>query len=94
MKGLVFTEIGKVSLQEVEKPILKDENDAIIKITTTTICGSDLHLIYGHIPTTPGYVLGLENVGLIDSDGRNVKNVKKFILHNVLMEEFMVVVWN
>lgn len=76
MKGLVFTEIGKVSLQEVEKPILKDENDAIIKITTTTICGSDLHLIYGHIPTTPGYVLGHEYVGIIESVGSNVKNFK------------------
>lgn len=76
MKGLVFTEIGKVSLQEVEKPVLRNENDAIIKITTTTICGSDLHLIYGHIPTTPGYVLGHEYVGIIESVGSNVKNFK------------------
>lgn len=76
MRGLVFTELGKIKLQEVEKPVLKNDTDVIVRITTTTICGSDVHLVYGHIPTTPGYVLGHEYVGVVEEVGAKVKNFK------------------
>ncbi len=76
MRGLVFTEVGKISLQEVEKPELNSSEDVIVKITTTTICGSDIHLVQGHIPTTPGYVLGHEYVGIVEAVGEKVKKFK------------------
>ncbi|MEM1485710.1 alcohol dehydrogenase catalytic domain-containing protein [Oscillospiraceae bacterium PP1C4] len=76
MRGLVYTEVGKIKLKEVEKPILTNDTDVIVKITTTTICGSDVHLVYGHIPTTPGYVLGHEYVGVVEEVGTKVKNFK------------------
>ncbi|WZL71842.1 alcohol dehydrogenase catalytic domain-containing protein [Clostridiaceae bacterium 35-E11] len=50
--------------------------DAIIRITLTSICGSDIHLVHGHIPTTPGYVLGHEYVGVVEEVGKSVKSIK------------------
>lgn len=76
MKGLVFKEKGIVSLMDVKKPELIKDTDAIVKISLTTICGSDVHLVQGHIPTEPGYVVGHEYVGVIESVGKEVKNVK------------------
>ncbi len=61
---------------EVKKPELINSTDAIVKISLTTICGSDVHLVAGHLPTTPGYVLGHEYVGVIESVGNDVKNLK------------------
>lgn len=76
MKGFVFKEKDVVSLMEVKKPELINSTDAIVKISLTTICGSDVHLVAGHIPTTPGYVLGHEYVGVIESVGNDIKNLK------------------
>lgn len=76
MKGLVYEKLGQVKLKEVEKPELRDDTDAIIRVTMTTICGSDVHLVHGHIPTTPGYVLGHEYVGIVEKVGSKVENVK------------------
>lgn len=76
MKGLVFSELHKVELKEVDKPQLLEPGDAIIRVTLTTICGSDLHLIHGHMPTTPGYVVGHEYVGVVEQVGSGVRNFK------------------
>lgn len=76
MKGLIFKEKGIVSLMEVKKPEIINDTDAIVKVSLTSICGSDVHLIAGHIPTEPGYVLGHEYVGIIESVGKNVNNLK------------------
>ncbi|HWQ78434.1 MAG TPA: alcohol dehydrogenase catalytic domain-containing protein [Anaerovoracaceae bacterium] len=76
MKGLVFEKNGVVVLKDVDKPVLQNDTDAIVRITLTTICGSDVHLVEGHIPTTSGYVLGHEYVGVIESLGKNIKNLK------------------
>lgn len=76
MKGLVFKEKGVVSLMDVKKPELINDTDAIVKVSLTTICGSDVHIIAGHLPTTPGYVLGHEYVGVIESVGKAVNNLK------------------
>ncbi|WP_244281990.1 zinc-dependent alcohol dehydrogenase [Maledivibacter halophilus] len=77
MKALYFPELHKIELRQVEKPALKDENDVIVKITLTTICGSDLHIIHGAIPSKPGFVLGHEYVGVIEEVGSAVKNFQK-----------------
>jgi 2-desacetyl-2-hydroxyethyl bacteriochlorophyllide A dehydrogenase len=76
MKALYFYELGKIKLVEIEKPKLQDSTDVILKVTLTAICGSDIHLINGHIPTTPGYVLGHEYVGIVEQVGSNVHNFK------------------
>jgi len=75
MKGLVFKEAGRVSIEEVECPVLLHPQDAIVRITATTICGSDVHLAEGHIPTTPGYVMGHEYAGEVVETGELVKNL-------------------
>lgn len=76
MKGLVLTEYGKVKLMDVEMPELINDTDVIVKITLTTICGSDIHLKHGHIPATPGFVLGHEYVGVVEKVGSKIKNFK------------------
>ncbi len=76
MKAFYFSEVGKASLIEIEKPKLQNETDAIVKVTLTAICGSDIHLKYGHIPTTPGYVLGHEYVGVVEQIGEGVTDIK------------------
>ncbi|MBU5439039.1 alcohol dehydrogenase catalytic domain-containing protein [Tissierella sp. MSJ-40] len=77
MKALIFKDINQIELQEIERPILEKETDAIIRITMTTICGSDIHLYHGHMPTTPGYALGHEYVGIVEEVGGAVKSLKK-----------------
>ncbi|PYG85633.1 S-(hydroxymethyl)glutathione dehydrogenase/alcohol dehydrogenase/alcohol dehydrogenase [Ruminiclostridium sufflavum DSM 19573] len=77
MKALYFSGIHEYELRDVEKPQLRNDTDVIIKITLTTICGSDLHLIHGIIPSTPGYVLGHEYVGVVEEAGKAVKNFKE-----------------
>lgn len=76
MKGLVYSGLNKVELNEVEKPQLLRADDAIIRVTLTTICGSDLHLIHGHLPSTPGYVVGHEYVGIVEEVGSEVRGFK------------------
>lgn len=76
MKALVLDDLHKYSLREVEKPLIAHSGDAIIRVTLTTICGSDLHLIHGHIPSTPGYVLGHEFVGVVEAVGSDVRDFK------------------
>lgn len=76
MKALYFPHYGRYKLKEVEKPRLLSETDVIIKVTMTTICGSDLHLIHGVIPSTPGYVLGHEYVGIVEQAGSLVRAFK------------------
>lgn len=76
MKALVYKGSKEVELTTLEKPVLLDDTDAIIRIVLTTICGSDVHLVHGHIPTTPGYALGHEYVGIVEEVGSKVKQFK------------------
>ncbi len=73
MKALVYLGPGKKALEDRPKPTLLGPTDAIVKITKTTICGTDLHILKGDVPTcTPGRILGHEGVGVIDSVGAAV----------------------
>jgi len=68
MKTLVYNGPGKKALEERPKPEITAPTDAIVKIMKTTICGTDLHILKGDVPTcAPGRILGHEGVGLIDS---------------------------
>ena len=68
MKAAVFVEPGKIVLDE--KPIPQvGPGDALIKVTTTTICGTDVHILKGEYPVAPGRIVGHEPVGVIEALG-------------------------
>lgn len=70
MKALVYRGPGNKALEDRPKPEIQAGDDAIVKITRTTICGTDLHILKGDVPTcTPGRILGHEGVGIVESTG-------------------------
>jgi alcohol dehydrogenase len=77
MKALVFHGPRSVSVDTVDDPQLKDNRDAIIKITSTAICGSDLHIYNGLVPQARPLVLGHEFMGIVEEVGSGVSNLKK-----------------
>jgi len=77
MKALVYNGPGQKRLQERPYPNLLLPTDAIVKVSQTTICGTDLHILKGDVPTClPGTVLGHEGVGVIESVGGHVTAFK------------------
>jgi len=77
MKALVYHGPGKKSLEDHAKPVITAPGDAIVRITRTTICGTDLHILKGDLPScTPGRILGHEGVGVIETVGPAVTAFK------------------
>ena len=77
MQALVYNGPGQKNLEDRQKPVLQTPTDAVIKVTRTTICGTDLHILKGDVPTCqPGTVLGHEGVGIVDSVGTGVTSFK------------------
>ncbi|AMG74157.1 zinc-dependent alcohol dehydrogenase family protein [Sphingopyxis granuli] len=77
MKALVYHGPGTKSLDEVERPAIAAPGDALVRITHTTICGTDLHILKGDVPTcVPGRILGHEGVGVIEEIGSAVTAFK------------------
>ena len=77
MKAVVFHGPGDIRLDEVPKPKLKDKTDAIVRLTLSAICGTDLHFIRGTLPgVKSGTVLGHEGVGVVESVGDEVRNFR------------------
>jgi len=73
MKALVYRGPGNKVVEDRPKPELQAPGDAIVQITKTTICGTDLHILKGDVATcAPGRILGHEGVGVIDSVGAGV----------------------
>ena len=78
MKALVYLGPAKKALEERPKPEIAAPTDAIVKITKTTICGTDLHILKGDVPSCqPGRILGHEGVGIIDNVGPAVTAFKQ-----------------
>ena len=78
MKALCWHGTGDVRIDNVPDPKIQDPRDAIIKITSSGICGSDLHLLDGFMPTMEkGDVLGHEPMGVVEEVGSAVTNLKK-----------------
>jgi len=78
MKALVYLGNGKKAFEDRPKPKIVAPTDAIVKITKTTICGTDLHILKGDMPTvTPGRILGHEGVGIVDEVGSGVTAFKR-----------------
>lgn len=68
MKAVVFRGIGQIAVEEVPKPV-PGAGEAVIKITTTTICGTDVHIVRGEYPVKAGLIFGHEPVGVIEELG-------------------------
>ena len=76
MKALVYNGPGQRSWQEVPDPVIQDPEDAIVRVDAVTICGTDLHILKGDVPTVqPGRILGHEAVGTITAVGSGVRGV-------------------
>ena len=77
MKALVYHGPGKKAWEEVPKPTLQADTDAIVRVDAVTICGTDLHILKGDVPAvTDGRILGHEAVGTVEEVGIGVKNLK------------------
>lgn len=78
MKALVYQGPGRRTWEDRPKPGIVEATDAIVRITTTTICGTDLHILKGDVPTVrSGRILGHEGVGIIEEVGTNVLTFHK-----------------
>ena len=77
MKAAVFHKIGDIRYEHVDDPSIEDSRDAIIRITSTAICGSDLHIYNGFLPQLRPEVLGHEFMGIVEAVGSGVTNLKK-----------------
>ena len=71
MKAVVFHGINDLRVDEVPKPQPKP-GEAVIRITATTICGTDVHIVKGEYPVRPGLILGHEPVGIIEELGEGL----------------------
>ena len=77
MKALVYHGPGQKAWEDVPKPAIVNDTDAIVRVDLTTICGTDLHILKGDLPAVAaGRVLGHEAVGTVDSVGAGVKTVE------------------
>src|SRR3954463_935971 len=77
MKAAVIHGPGKITCDNIDDPILKNQDDIILKVTSTAICGSDLHIYSGGIPQPRPMVLGHEFMGIVEEVGKGVKKLQK-----------------
>src|SRR6478672_3835620 len=77
MHAVVYHGPGSKAWEEVPKPTLETDTDAIVRVDAVTICGTDLHILKGDVPAvTEGRILGHEAVGTVEAVGAGVKNVR------------------
>jgi alcohol dehydrogenase len=75
MKALVYSGPGKKDWRDVPDPAIQEPTDAVVRVDTTTICGTDLHILHGDVPAvTEGRILGHEAVGTVTAVGDGVKS--------------------
>lgn len=78
MRALVWHGKGNVSVDTVPDPVIQDPRDIVVQITSTAICGSDLHLFDGYQPTMEdGDILGHEPMGIVVETGSAINSLKK-----------------
>lgn len=78
MRAITYQGVKDVKVKKVGDPELLKDDDIILKVTSTAICGSDLHLIHGMVPNMPrGSILGHETMGIVEEAGKGVTKVKK-----------------
>ena len=77
MLAYTYIENGKFALVEKLKPTLIETTDAIVRVTMSSVCSSDLHIKHGSVPrAVPGITVGHEMVGIVEEVGAEVTNVK------------------
>jgi len=77
MRAVVYQAPFSVDVKDVENPKILHPDDVIVKVTTSCICGSDLHMYEGRTGAQPGIVFGHENMGIVDEIGEGVQLLKK-----------------
>ena len=77
MRAVVFHAVGDIRLENVPEPKLEAATDAIVRLTASAICGTDLHMVRGTMPgMEAGTILGHEGVGVVEEVGREVTGIK------------------
>ena len=77
MKALVYHGPGKRAWEDKKKPVIQEPGDAIVRVTTSTICGTDLHILKGDLPVVPdGRILGHEAIGVVEQIGTGVSKFR------------------
>lgn len=77
MKAVVYKEPFKVAVEDVPDPKIESPNDVLVRITSSAICGSDLHMYEGRTAAKPGIVFGHENLGIVEDVGPGVVSITK-----------------
>ncbi|WP_440008878.1 glutathione-independent formaldehyde dehydrogenase [Halomicrococcus sp. SG-WS-1] len=77
MNAVVYQGEHEVTVEEVDEPEIKHPNDVVVDITTTAICGSDLHMYEGRTGAEPGIVFGHENMGIVEQVGEGVSTLSE-----------------
>lgn len=77
MKAVVYQEPFKVSVDTVSDPRIEHPNDVLVRVTSTAICGSDLHMYEGRTAAEPGIVFGHENLGTVEEIGSGVTSIRR-----------------
>lgn len=77
MKALVFHRPKKVTLDTVPDPVIEKNNDIILKVTSTAICGSDLHIYNGLVPQVRPMIMGHEFMGVVEEVGKDIKHLRR-----------------
>lgn len=76
MKAVVFHDVGDIRLDDVPEPVIQEPGDAIVRITVSAICGTDLHFVRGTFSNMEkGTILGHEAVGVVEAIGSEVRNL-------------------
>ena len=76
MRAVVYEGIGSVSVRDVPDAKVEEPADAVVRVTTSAICGSDLHFFHGKAPLDPGETIGHEAVGIVESVGAAVERFR------------------
>jgi threonine dehydrogenase-like Zn-dependent dehydrogenase len=77
MKAIVFHGVGDIRLENVSDPKIQEPTDAVVRLTASAICGTDLHFVRGTVPgVVPGTILGHEGVGIVEEVGADVRNFR------------------
>jgi glutathione-independent formaldehyde dehydrogenase len=74
--SVVYKKPNTVAVEKVDDPVIQEETDAVLRLTTAAICGSDLHMYEGRAPIEAGQIFGHENMGVIERVGSAVRSVK------------------
>src|SRR5687767_7809009 len=77
MKAVVFRGVGDIRIEDVPEPKIEQPTDAIVRLTSSAICGTDLHFVRGTASgVKPGTILGHEGVGIVEKVGAMVRNLE------------------